>query len=206
MVDGHRRKKRLTPMKRFSDYAIILASNSPRRQQFLRDIGLEFKIQTHPVEEIFPAELQQAEISDYLVKLKAEPFKNIKEKEVIITADTIVWHNKQCLGKPKDREDAVRMLQQLSGNGHEVVTSVAFTQRHRQTVIHTISKVYFKPLTQEEIDYYINHYQPFDKAGAYGIQEWIGTVAIEKIEGSYTNIVGLPVAQVLATLEKICSE
>ncbi len=206
MVDGHRRKKRLTPMKRFSDYAIILASNSPRRQQFLRDISLEFKIQTHPVEEIFPAELQQAEISDYLVKLKAEPFNNIKEKEVIITADTIVWHNKQCLGKPKDREDAVRMLQQLSGNGHEVVTSVAFTQRHQQTVIHTISKVYFKPLTQEEIDYYIDHYQPFDKAGAYGIQEWIGTVAIEKIEGSYTNIVGLPVAQVLATLEKICSK
>lgn len=193
-------------MKRFSDYAIILASNSPRRQQFLRDISLEFKIQTHPVEEIFPAELQQAEISDYLVKLKAEPFNNIKEKEVIITADTIVWHNKQCLGKPKDREDAVRMLQQLSGNGHEVVTSVAFTQRHQQTVIHTISKVYFKPLSQEEIDYYIDHYQPFDKAGAYGIQEWIGTVAIEKIEGSYTNIVGLPVAQVLATLEKICSE
>ena len=130
----------------------------------------------------------------------------MKEKELVITADTIVWHNYQCLGKPKDREEAVLMLQQISGKAHEVVTSVAFTQAHQQTIIHEKSKVYFKTLTQEEIDYYIDNYHPFDKAGAYGIQEWIGTVGIEKIEGSYANIVGLPVAQVLATLEKICTQ
>jgi septum formation protein len=109
------------------------------------------------------------------------------------------------LGKPKDRAEAVQMLQQLSGEAHQVVTSVAFTQAKQQKVIHEVSTVYFKALTTAEIDYYIDNYQPFDKAGAYGIQEWIGTVGIEKIEGSYTNIVGLPVAQVLATLEKICS-
>ena len=193
-------------MKRFSNYNIILASNSPRRQQFLKDIGLDFSIKTHPVEEIFPEELKAAAISDYLVKLKAEPFKSLNEKDLVITADTIVWHNDQCLGKPKDRAEAVRMLQELSGEAHQVVTSVAFTQAHQQKVIHELSTVYFKALTSEEIDYYIDHYQPFDKAGAYGIQEWIGTIGIEKIEGSYANIVGLPVAQVLATLEKICSE
>ena len=192
-------------MQRFSNYDIILASNSPRRQQFLKDIGLDFSIKTHPVEEVFPPKINGAEISDYLVKLKAEPFKSLTEKEIVITADTIVWHNNQCLGKPKDRAEAVQMLQQLSGEAHQVVTSVAFTQDHQQNVIHEISTVYFKTLTTAEIDYYIGNYQPFDKAGAYGIQEWIGTVGIEKIEGSYTNIVGLPVAQVLATLEKICS-
>ena len=204
MANKYWSEKRLS-MQRFKEYTIILASNSPRRQQFLKDIGLAFEIKTHPVEEIFPPTLQAAEISDYLVQLKAQPFKALKEKELVITADTIVWHNYQCLGKPKDREEAVLMLQQLSGKAHEVVTSVAFTQAHQQTIIHEKSKVYFKTLTQEEIDYYIDNYHPFDKAGAYGIQEWIGTVGIEKIEGSYANIVGLPVAQVLATLEKICT-
>ena len=191
-------------MQRFSNYDIILASNSPRRQQFLKDIGLDFRIKTHSVKEIYPEELKAAEISDYLVKLKAEPFKSLTEKQLVITADTIVWHNNQCLGKPKDRAEAVQMLQQLSEEAHQVVTSVAFTQAHQQKVIHQVSTVYFKALTATEIDYYIDNYQPFDKAGAYGIQEWIGTVGIVKIEGSYTNIVGLPVAQVLATLEKIC--
>jgi len=191
-------------MQRFSNYDIILASNSPRRQQFLKDIGLDFSIKTHPVEEIFPKELKAAAISDYLVKLKAAPFKNLNEKELVITADTIVWHNDQCLGKPKDRAEAVQMLQQLSGKIHQVVTSVAFTQAQQQTIINETSSVYFKVLAQEEINYYIDHYQPYDKAGAYGIQEWIGTIGVEKIEGSYANIVGLPVAQVLATLEKIC--
>ena len=193
-------------MQRFSNYDIILASNSPRRQQFLKDIGLDFSIKTHPVEEIFPEELKAAAISDYLVKLKAAPFKSLNDNTIVITADTIVWYNDQCLGKPKDRAQAVQMLQQLSGNTHQVVTSVAFTQSHQQTLINETSSVRFKVLTQEEIDYYIDNYQPYDKAGAYGIQEWIGTIGIEKIEGSYANIVGLPVAQVLATLEKICSK
>jgi len=155
-------------MQRFSNYDIILASNSPRRQQFLKDIGLDFRIKTHSVEEIYPEELKAAEISDYLVKLKAEPFKSLTEKQLVITADTIVWHNNQCLGKPKDRAEAVQMLQQLSEEAHQVVTSVAFTQAHQQKVIHQVSTVYFKALTATEIDYYIDNYQPFDKAGAYG--------------------------------------
>ena len=193
-------------MKRFPSTKIILASNSPRRQQFLKDIGLDFEIKTHPVEEIFPPELKGAEIPDYLVKLKAAPFTQLTPQELVITADTIVWYEGECLGKPTDKSHAKHMLEQLSGKMHEVITSVGFTQAHLQHVLHQSSKVYFKPLSEEEIDFYIENYQPFDKAGAYGIQEWIGTVAIDKIEGSYTNIVGLPVAQVLATLEKICHE
>lgn len=193
-------------MQRFQKYKIVLASNSPRRQQFLKDIGLQFTIKTHPVEEIFPAELKGNEISDFLVRLKAQPFLRIDDNEIIITADTIVWSDGLYLGKPKDEKDAISMLQQLSGKTHQVITSVAFTQAHQQTVIHETSAVVFKPLSPAEIDYYITTFRPFDKAGSYGIQEWIGTVGIERIEGSYTNIVGLPVAQVLATLEKICEE
>ena len=193
-------------MKRFPDTKIILASNSPRRQQFLKDIGLDFEIKTHPVEEIFPPELKGAEIPDYLVKLKAAPFTQLAPQELVITADTIVWCEGECLGKPTDKCHAKHLLEQLSGKMHEVITSVGFTLAHQQHVLHQSSKVYFKTVSEQEIDFYIENYQPFDKAGAYGIQEWIGTVAIDKIEGSYTNIVGLPVAQVLATLEKICHE
>ena len=191
-------------MQRFQGTRIILASNSPRRQQFLKDIGLVFDIKTHKVDEVFPPHLKGAEIPDYLVRLKAAPFTDIKPNELVITADTIVWSEKHCLGKPKDKEEAKAMLGQLSGKMHEVITSVGFTQTNQQRVIHETSQVYFKNLSEEEIDYYVKHYQPFDKAGAYGIQEWIGTIGIEKIKGSYTNIVGLPVAQVLATLEEIC--
>lgn len=186
------------------DKKIILASNSPRRQQFLKEMGIAFETKTHPVEEVYPPHLKGAEIPNYLVQLKAAPFTSLAPKDIVITADTIVWSENQCLGKPKDRAEAISMLEQLSGASHEVITSVGFTQAHKQEVIHEISTVYFKSLSPEEIAYYIDHFQPFDKAGAYGIQEWIGTIGIEKIEGSYTSIVGLPVAQVLATLEKIC--
>ena len=191
-------------MQRFSSYKIILASNSPRRQQFLKEIGLDYTVQTHPVEEIFPPNLRGAEIPDYLVRLKAAPFTALKTKELVITADTIVWSGHQYLGKPKNKQEAEKMLCQLSGKMHEVITSVAFTQAHQQRLINETSRVYFKQLSAEEIDYYIETFQPYDKAGAYGIQEWIGSIGIEKIEGSYTNIVGLPVAQVLSTLEEIC--
>ena len=183
---------------------IILASNSPRRQQFLKDIGLEFTIQTHSIEEIYPLELKGAEIAEYLVQLKATPFKRLTENQLVITADTIVWCGDECLGKPSDRTNAIEMIQKLSGKQHEVITAVAFTEAEKQTILHEITKVYFKKLSDAEIQHYVDQYQPFDKAGAYGIQEWIGTVGIEKIEGSYTNVVGLPVAQVLSTLEKIC--
>ena len=191
-------------MERFQGTKIILASNSPRRQQFLNNIGLTIQIITHEVDEVFPPHLRGAEIPDYLVRLKAAPFTQLNDDELVITADTIVWSDNQCLGKPKNKREASAMLNQLSGKVHEVITSVGFTQKNNQEVINQTSRVYFKTLSKSEIDYYIEEYQPYDKAGAYGIQEWIGTIGIEKIEGSYTNIVGLPVAQVLATLEKIC--
>ena len=139
------------------------------------------------------------------MKLKAEPFKELNDQQVVITADTIVWSDEQCLGKPKNSSEAKQMLQQLSGKSHEVITAVAFTQAHQQRIIYESTRVVFKPLTPQEMDHYITSFSPFDKAGAYGIQECIGTIGIEKIEGSYTNVVGLPVAQVLATLEEICS-
>ncbi|MGB1971542.1 MAG: Maf family nucleotide pyrophosphatase [Flavobacteriaceae bacterium] len=193
-------------MRRFSATDIILASNSPRRQQFLKDIGLSFTVQTHQVEEIFSPELKKEEISNYLVQLKARPFKTLSDNQLIITADTIVWSNGACLGKPKNTQEAKQMLRQLSGQSHEVITSVAFTQKTQQTLINETTVVHFKPLTEEEIEYYIRQFKPFDKAGGYGIQEWIGIIGIDKIEGSYTNVVGLPVAQVLTTLEQICHE
>lgn len=193
-------------MDRFLNKKIILASNSPRRKHFLKEVGIPFDVKTHSVEELFPKELIGAEIPNYLVKLKAAPFENLKPEEIVITADTIVWSNNQCLGKPKDRTEAVNMLKQLSGTSHEVITAVGFTQADAQHVINETTKVYFKSLSNAEINYYIDHFQPFDKAGAYGIQEWIGTIGIERIEGSYCNVVGLPIAQVLATLEKICNQ
>lgn len=191
-------------MQRFQHINIILASGSPRRQEFLKEIGLEFTVKTFDVEEIFPASLKGPAIAEYLVKLKAEPFEKLNANEIVITADTIVWSNHTCLGKPKNKKEAKQMLLQLSDNSHDVITAVAFTQAHQQTIIHEKTSVVFKSLTETEIDYYINTYSPLDKAGAYGIQEWIGTIGIEKIEGSYTNVVGLPIAQVLSTLEKIC--
>ena len=191
-------------MERFQGTKIILASNSPRRQQFLNNIGLTFQIITHEVDEVFPPHLKGAEIPDYLVRLKAAPFTQLNDDELVITADTIVWSGHQYLGKPKNKQEAEKMLCQLSGKMHEVITSVAFTQAHQQRLINEKSRVYFKQLSAEEIDYYIETFQPYDKAGAYGIQEWIGSIGVEKIEGSYTNIVGLPVAQVLSTLEEIC--
>jgi len=187
----------------FPSTDIILASNSPRRQQFLKDIGLWFNLQTFEVDEVFPAQLKGVEIPDYLVRLKASSFVNLKPNQLVITADTIVWSNECYLGKPKDKAEAQKMLGQSSGSSHEVITSVAFTQAHQQTIITETSTVFFKTLDSAEIDFYIDTYQPYDKAGAYGIQEWIGTIGIEKIMGSYSNIVGLPVAQVLTTLKKI---
>lgn len=191
-------------MNSFSGKEIILASNSPRRQQFLKDIGVNFTVQTHAVEEVYPPHLKGNAIAEYLVKLKASPFTNLSKNQLVITADTIVWCENQCLGKPTNQAQAFEMLNQLSGKMHEVITAIAFTQANAQHLIHEKTKVFFKPLTAETIHHYINCFKPYDKAGAYGIQEWIGTVGIEKIEGSYTNVVGLPVAQVLTTLEKIC--
>ena len=185
-------------------YQLILASGSPRRHQFFKDLGLDFEVILKPVEEIFPKHLQRQEITDYLSKLKAEPFySDLKENSILVTSDTIVWHNKKALGKPKNRDDAYNMLQSMSNATHEVITSICFTTQKKQIVANTLTKVTFKALTKDEICYYIDHYKPFDKAGAYGIQEWIGAIGITTIEGSYNNVVGLPTHILYETLNSI---
>ena len=185
-------------------YNLILASGSPRRQQFFSDLGLKFEVRLKDVKEDYPSRLKHFEISDYLAQLKALAFEGeLESQDILITSDTIVWHQDKALGKPKNREDAVSMLESMSGKTHEVITSVCFTTLHSQKTVNAITQVSFKKLTDEEINHYVDTYQPFDKAGAYGIQEWIGHIGITKIEGSYTNVVGLPTHLVYSTLEQL---
>jgi len=179
---------------------IILASGSPRRQQFLRELDIDFTIQIKEVEEVYPNHLQASEITIFLAELKANAFDLLEENEILITSDTIVWHENKALGKPKDAQDAFDMLQSLSGKTHEVITSVCFKTKTSLETISETTKVTFNSLSDEAIRYYIATYKPFDKAGSYGIQEWIGLVGIVKIEGSYTNVVGLPVDKVYQKL------
>ncbi len=178
--------------KKLSKHHLILASGSPRRQEFLKGLDVPFTIQLKEVEEVYPKHLKAAEITDFLANLKASPFTNLTEKDILITSDTIVWLDDTAIGKPKNFEDAVAMLQKLSGTKHQVITSISIKSKHFQKIVNNTTNVYFKVLTDEEIVYYINKYKPFDKAGAYGIQEWMGFIAIDKIEGSYFNVAGFP--------------
>ncbi|NHM04119.1 Maf-like protein [Flavobacterium celericrescens] len=172
---------------------IILASGSPRRQQFFKEMDLAFSIQLKEVEEIYPNHLKAAEITNFLAELKANAFENeLKENDILITSDTIVWLDGKALGKPKDYDDAFKMLQELGGQTHEVITSVCIKTSTKTETFHCVTKVTFATLAEEHIRYYLDQYKPFDKAGSYGIQDWIGLIGIEKIEGSYTNVVGLP--------------
>ena len=189
--------------KKLKNYRIILASGSPRRQAFFKDLNLDFTIQLKEVEEIYPKELKHIEISEYLADLKSKAFTDLKEQELLITSDTIVWHNNKALGKPKDYDEAFAMLKSLSGLTHEVITSVSIKSKNYQKIFSDITKVYFKELSEEEITYYIENFKPYDKAGAYGIQEWIGKIGIDKIEGSYFNVMGLPVNKLYAELLKL---
>jgi len=185
------------------DYQLILASQSPRRHQMLKELGLDFKIQTKDVEEVYPDHLKGEEIPVYLSKLKAEAFVlDMNEKELVITADTIVCVDDMVLGKPKDRDDAVNMLKTLSGRSHQVISGVCLKSKEKEATFSTTTHVHFKVLSLEEINYYIDNYKPFDKAGAYGIQEWIGFVGIDGIEGSYFNVVGLPIQRLYQELSK----
>ncbi|MCK5781785.1 MAG: septum formation protein Maf [Flavobacteriales bacterium] len=182
---------------------IILASGSPRRQQFFKDLNLDFEIRLKEIEESYPSNLKREEIAIYISEKKAKAFDNIHEDEIIVTSDTVVWIEDEALGKPSNRDEAFSMLVKLSGKSHEVIT--AFTLKTKNATISNfgITKVYFKTLTEEEIGYYIDHYKPYDKAGAYGIQEWIGLIGINKIEGSYFNVVGLPVDKLYNNLLKL---
>jgi len=188
------------------NFRLILASGSPRRQQFFKELGLDFEIILKPIKEEFPERLSHFEISDYLAQLKSLPFKaELNPSDILITSDTIVWHNNKALGKPKNAEDAFNMIKSMSNTTHEVITSVCFTTSEKQKTVNAVTKVTFKALTEAEINYYINTCKPFDKAGAYGIQEWIGQIGITKIEGSYFNVVGLPTHVVYQTLQQFIS-
>lgn len=185
---------------KLKNYNIILASGSPRRQAFFKELDLDFTIQVKEVDEVYSSKLKHSEITDYLSKLKASVFTDLQENDILITSDTIVWKDDKALGKPKDFEEAKQMLQDLSGQMHEVITSICFTSKEFQTTVNDVTKVWFKTLSKEEINYYLNNYKPFDKAGSYGIQEWIGYIGIEKIEGCYFNVMGLPTRLVYKTL------
>lgn len=189
---------------KLKDHHIILASGSPRRQVFFKEMDLPFEIRLKPIIEDYPNRLKHFEISDYLAQLKALPFKNeLKPKEILITSDTIVWHQNKALGKPGNETDAFKMIKSLSHSTHEVITSVCFTTSDFQKTVFDVTKVSFKVFSDEEIWYYIRTYKPFDKAGAYGIQEWLGQIGVTKIEGSYFNVMGLPVHLVYKTLNDI---
>jgi len=185
-------------------YQVILASGSPRRKAFFEQMGIPFTQKVIPVEEVFPNALSGVSIVEYLVKLKAQAFESsIEDNQLVITADTIVWHQNQCLGKPADEHEAKQMLSQLSDSTHQVITAVGFLQKNKWESLHCISEVRFKSVSEKAITDYIATGSPMDKAGAYGIQDSFGMCHINSIKGSYTNIIGLPVAQVLGKIEEI---
>lgn len=190
---------------KLKNHNIILASGSPRRHHFFKEMGIDFTIEVKEINEIYPEHLKGAEITDYLSKLKAAAFGDLSDKDIVITSDTIVWQNEKAIEKPKDFEDAFKMLKSFSGGMHEVFTSVSFTGKSFQKTIHDSTKVWFNTLKDEEITYYLNTCNPYDKAGSYGIQEWIGYIGIHKIEGSYFNVMGLPTHLVYKTLMEIAN-
>jgi len=173
---------------------VVLASGSPRRKELLASIVEEFIVRVPQVDETFPASLRGKEIAEYLAALKAEAAQvDLQENEIAITSDTIVWLGDEVLNKPKDAAEAAEMLRKLSGRTHEVITAIALADQHRKIILSDTTEVRFKTLTENEIQYYIQHYKPFDKAGAYGIQEWIGYVGVTEIKGSFYTVMGLPV-------------
>ncbi|MEX0274843.1 MAG: Maf family nucleotide pyrophosphatase [Flavobacteriaceae bacterium] len=188
----------------FHDHTVILGSGSPRRRQLLQEMGIPFEIRLKEVDEVYPDHLKAEGISAYLAELKAAALlPTLVSNEILITADTVVWHQGQSLAKPADGAEAQQMLQTLSGDWHEVITSVCFSTSSGQQTLSSSTKVHFKTLSTSDIEYYISEFQPFDKAGAYGIQEWLGLIGIDHIEGSYTNVVGFPTALVHSTLLKM---
>jgi len=179
---------------------LILASGSPRRQNFFKELDVPFTINPRPVDESFDLALKGTAITDFLAQKKATAFSDLKPQDILVTSDTIVWHRSEALNKPQDAQEAYKMIQSLSGNTHQVMTSVCFTTTKRQITINDTTQVTIKHLSPEEIQYYIDHYQPYDKAGGYGVQEWFGYIAVTHIEGSYFNVMGLPMHKVYETL------
>lgn len=190
-----------------NEFDIILASGSPRRQAFFIEMGLSFRVEVIPVAEDFPPQLNGVEIAQHIIKQKAAPFKDqIQEKQLIITADTIVWHQNQSLGKPQSYKEAKAILSSLSDTSHQVITAVGFLQENHWESLCEVSTVHFAPLSETEIENYIQTGSPMDKAGAYGIQDPFGVRNVTSIQGSYTNIIGLPVPQVLKKIKEITTK
>ena len=186
---------------KYKNTAIILASGSPRRQELFKELDLNFSIKVKAINEVYDASLKREAITNYLAQQKAAVFKNeLNKNELVITSDTIVWLHNKALEKPKNKEHAIKMLQKISGNMHEVITSVCLKSNLKETIFFDVTKVFFKQLSLEEIEFYVENYQPFDKAGAYGIQEWIGFIGVTKLEGSYFNVMGLPVQKLYEEL------
>ncbi len=184
------------------DYNYILASKSPRRQALLKSLGMKFEVVSIEVDEKYPGNLEKEEIPVFLAGLKSKPYlKCLKEKDLLITADTIVWLDGEVLGKPRSIREAVETLQKLSGREHQVISGVCLTSLNKQVSFYATSNVRFKRLSLSEIEYYVSEYKPFDKAGAYGIQEWIGYIGITHIDGSFYNIMGLPVQQLYSQIQ-----
>ena len=189
---------------KLKNYRLILASQSPRRRQLLSDAGLEFTLADRfECDETFPQDMPAEDVAEYLSRLKSEAYPEpLAEGDILLTADTVVIANNRVLGKPSDRAEAIEMISLLSGCNHEVITGCTLRTATRQRSFSVRSKVHFRALDREEIEYYVDCYRPFDKAGAYGIQEWIGYVGIEGIEGSFYNVMGLPVQRLYSILKE----
>lgn len=188
---------------KLNNYNIILASKSPRRQELLKGIGLNFNILTKDVDESYPSRLSVYEVAPYLSLKKAKAFEDaeLPDNYMIITADTIVVVGDEILGKPKDKENACEMLLKLSGKKHSVITGVTIRTKDRTKTFSAVSNVVFEKLDSEEINYYVDNFKPFDKAGSYGIQEWIGYIGVSAVEGSYFNVMGLPTQKLYTVLK-----
>ena len=181
---------------------IILGSKSPRRQALIKELGFKFEIRTKEVEEIYPADLPIEEVPEFLAKLKAEPIINaLSENDILLTSDTVVIHNSEVIGKPKGRDEAIQMLTRLANSSHTVITGVSLISMEKSHSFSSKTEVYFSPISNEEIEAYVDKFEPFDKAGSYGIQEWLGYIAVEKIEGCYYNVMGLPLHDVYKALK-----
>ena len=193
---------------RLNGKIIVLASQSPRRQYLLKELGLPFVVRLNGnTDESYPEGLNHEEIPVYLAQKKAKPFEaELASNEILITSDTIVWCNEKVLGKPISRENAIEILQTLSGTMHEVITGVSIIHCGVKHSFNSVTRVFFRPLTDSEITYYVDTYKPYDKAGAYGVQEWIGYVGVERIEGSYFNVMGLPIQKLYVELNDFLSK
>ena len=186
-------------------YNVILASNSPRRKELLAGLGIDFKVKViDGIDESYPPSLAAQQVAEYIAEKKAEAYRSVMDdNDLIITADTVVIVNNEILGKPTDAADAIRMLQSMASRSHHVVTGVCITSKHVHKSFSVTTEVEFAALSDDEIDYYVQRYRPFDKAGAYGIQEWIGYIGVTSLSGSYYNVMGLPVQRIYTELKRL---